>query len=77
MRIMFEQMPSVDRILKLCRSVYMVRENQQFLLEEQLYSKILFLYRSPETMIRYTRADHDYSEALSNSSSANKEKKNQ
>lgn len=55
MRIMFEQLPNVDRILKLCRSVYMVRENKQYLLEEELYAKIVFLYRSPETMIKYTK----------------------
>lgn len=52
---MFDQLPNVDRILKLVRSVYMVRENKQFLLEEELYAKIIFLYRSPETMIKYTR----------------------
>jgi hypothetical protein len=52
---MFEQLPNVDRILKLCRSIYIVRENKKFKLEEELYSKILFLYRSPETMIKYTR----------------------
>ena len=55
MKIMFEQLPNVDKILKLVRSVYMVRENKQFLLEEELFAKIIFLYRSPETMIKYTR----------------------
>lgn len=55
MRIMFDQLPNVDRILRLVRSVYMVRENKQFLLEEELYAKIIFLYRSPDTMIKYTR----------------------
>lgn len=56
-RIMFEQLPNVDRILKLCHSVYMVRENKQYILEEYLYAKIIFLYRSPEMMIRYTKND--------------------
>ncbi|CAF0761239.1 unnamed protein product, partial [Brachionus calyciflorus] len=55
MKIMFEQLPNVDKILKLVKSVYMVRENKQFLLEEELFAKIVFLYRSPETMIKYTR----------------------
>ena len=59
MRIMFEQLPDVDKILRLCRSVYMVRENKQYLLEEELYSKIIFLYRSPETMIKYTKKEKD------------------
>jgi hypothetical protein len=48
----------------------MVRENHQFLLEEQLYSKILFLYRSPETMIKYTKNEY-------NDSSMSERKKNQ
>lgn len=59
MRIMFEQLPDVDKILRLCRSVYMVRENKQYLLEEELYSKIIFLYRSPETMIKYTKKEKE------------------
>ena len=52
---MFEQLPNVDKILNLCRSLYMVRENKKFKLEEELFSKIIFLYRSTETMIKYTR----------------------
>ena len=56
-RIMFDQLPNVDRILKLCDSLYMVRENKKFLLEEEIYAKILFLYRSPETMIKYTKKE--------------------
>ncbi len=55
MRIMFEQLPNVDKILKLLNSIYMVRENKKYLLEEKLFSKLIFLYRSPETMIKYTR----------------------
>ena len=55
MRIMFEQLPNVDKILKLLNSIYMVRENKKFMLEEKLFSKLIFLYRSPQTMIKYTR----------------------
>lgn len=64
MRIMFEQLPDVDKILRLCRSVYMVRENKQYLLEEELYSKIIFLYRSPETMIKYTKKEKEKQETM-------------
>jgi hypothetical protein len=41
----------------------MVRENKKYLLEEELYAKILFLYRSPETMIKYTRKDYPKKES--------------
>ena len=55
MRIMFDQLPNVDRIMNLCLEIYLVRESKEFLLEEELYSKLIFIYRSPEVMIKYTK----------------------
>ncbi|XP_065226860.1 piezo-type mechanosensitive ion channel component isoform X3 [Planococcus citri] len=57
--IMFEDMPYVDRILQLCLDIFLVRERREFDLEEDLFAKLLFLYRSPETMIKWTRPPED------------------
>lgn len=52
---MFDEMPNVNRILKLCLEIYMVRESKELKLEEDLIAKLLFLYRSPETLIKWTK----------------------
>lgn len=53
--IRLEELPHVDRILNLCNEIYLVRENNLLRLEEQLVAKLFFLYRSSETMIKWTR----------------------
>ncbi|RVE70309.1 hypothetical protein OJAV_G00063360 [Oryzias javanicus] len=53
--IMFEELPCVDRVLKLCTDIFVVRETGEMELEETLFEKHIFLYRSPETMIKMTR----------------------
>ncbi|KAG5319735.1 PIEZO protein, partial [Pseudoatta argentina] len=54
-KIMFDDLPYVDRILRLCLDIYLVRESDDLCLEEDLFAKLIFLYRSPETLIRWTR----------------------
>ncbi|XP_075153442.1 piezo type mechanosensitive ion channel component isoform X2 [Haematobia irritans] len=54
-KIMYEDLPNVDRVLQLCLDIYLVREALEFMLEEDLFAKLLFLYRSPETMVKWTR----------------------
>ncbi|XP_064455770.1 piezo-type mechanosensitive ion channel component-like isoform X2 [Ornithodoros turicata] len=53
--IKFDDMPNVDRVLQLCLDIYLVRESKELLLEEDLFAKLIFLYRSPETLIKWTR----------------------
>ncbi|XP_077982492.1 piezo-type mechanosensitive ion channel component 2-like [Glandiceps talaboti] len=54
-KIMFEELPNPDRILRLCLDIFMVRESNEFILEEELTAKLIFLYRSPETLIQVTK----------------------
>ncbi|XP_049533758.1 piezo-type mechanosensitive ion channel component isoform X3 [Anopheles darlingi] len=58
-KIMFEDLPYVDRVLQLCLDIYLVRESCEFTLEEDLFAKLLFLYRSPETMIKWSRPKNE------------------
>lgn len=53
--IFVDELPQVERIINLCEDIYFVRESQEFTLEEDLVAKLLFLYRSPETLIKWTR----------------------
>ncbi|AWP09441.1 putative piezo-type mechanosensitive ion channel component 2-like [Scophthalmus maximus] len=57
--IMFEELPCVDRVLKLCTDIFVVRETGEMELEETMFEKLIFLYRSPETMIKMTREKKD------------------
>lgn len=54
-KIMFVELPNPDVLLKLCLDIYMVRESGEFTLEEELFAQLIFLYRSPETLIKVTK----------------------
>ncbi|ESO07927.1 hypothetical protein HELRODRAFT_190815 [Helobdella robusta] len=51
-KIMFVELPDPQVLLTLCQDIYMVRESKEFRLEEELFSQLIFLYRSPETLIK-------------------------
>jgi piezo-type mechanosensitive ion channel component 1/2 len=81
-KIMFEDLPYVDRVLQLCLDIYLVRESNEFCLEEDLFAKLIFLYRSPETMIKWTRPkkekgpeEDDDSDSLSSETKTRKRNK--
>ena len=46
-------------ILQLCLDIYLVRESKELKLEEDLFAKLIFLFRSPETLIKWTRELED------------------
>ena len=42
-------------MFQLCLDIYLVRYQGEFELEEDLFSKLIFIFRSPEIMIKWTR----------------------
>jgi len=54
-KIMFEDLPSVDRILEMCHDIYVAREFKGFIMEEELYSELIELYRDPQALIEISK----------------------
>uniref|UniRef100_A0A1I7VN23 Piezo_RRas_bdg domain-containing protein n=1 Tax=Loa loa TaxID=7209 RepID=A0A1I7VN23_LOALO len=52
---MIENIPNCENLLRLFHDIYVVREKHQFYLESRLYGKLVFLMRSPETLVRWSR----------------------
>lgn len=53
--IMFQEWPLADRVERLCQEVNLVRELGELQLEEELFARLLFLHRSAETLVGFTR----------------------
>jgi hypothetical protein len=56
-KVIYTEIPNVDRVYGLLMDIYMARECGEFELEEKLFAKLLFLYRSPEMIIEYSQRE--------------------
>ncbi|GMT25385.1 hypothetical protein PFISCL1PPCAC_16682 [Pristionchus fissidentatus] len=55
LNVMITEIPNPDHLLKICLDIYLVREARDFVLEQDLFAKLIFLFRSPSTLIKWTR----------------------
>lgn len=53
--IWLRSLPNVNRIYSLINDIYIVRAFKEYDLEEELFAKLIFLFRSRELLIKYTR----------------------
>lgn len=58
-KVIYTEIPNVDRVYGLIMDIYMMRECGEFELEEKLFSKLLFLYRSPEMLIEFSKREDE------------------
>lgn len=58
-KVIYTEIPKVDRVYGLIMDIYMMRECGEFELEEKLFAKLLFLYRSPEMLIEWSQRHDD------------------
>ncbi|KAI3651575.1 hypothetical protein MP228_002878 [Amoeboaphelidium protococcarum] len=54
-KIMYEDLPYPDTVLKMCQDVILAREMRQFDVEESLYYQLITLFRSPRMLLESTR----------------------
>ena len=54
-KIPFEDLPSVDFILELCEDLLLVREFNDYIMEETLYWQIITIFRKPDLLLEKTK----------------------
>ncbi|KAI6218637.1 Piezo-type mechanosensitive ion channel component 2 [Aphelenchoides fujianensis] len=56
--VIVTEMPNPDYLLRVCQDLYIAREARDFELEEDIFAKLIFLFRSPESLVKWTRLKH-------------------
>ena len=57
-KIIFDELPNVDRLCRLINDIYLVRSASDYdslQIERELYQKLLYVYRNPISLIEITR----------------------
>ncbi|XP_050529003.1 piezo-type mechanosensitive ion channel component-like [Daktulosphaira vitifoliae] len=54
-KLIYTEMPYPDRILQLCQEIYLVRSFGEWEMEEDLYAMLIYLFKSPETLLKFTK----------------------
>jgi hypothetical protein len=54
-KIMFSELPNVDRLLKLLSDILLVRSFNLLELELELYEKLIYIHRDPFYLIKISR----------------------
>ena len=54
LNLIVEEMPYPDNLLKLCDDIFTVREAKNFILEEILVGRLIFIFRSPQILLKLT-----------------------
>lgn len=54
LEIIIDEIPYPDCLLELCDDIFAVREAKDFVLEEILVGRLIYIFRSPERLLKIT-----------------------
>ena len=57
-KIIFEELPNVDKLMQLLEDILLVRSFCLLELENELYDKLIYIHRDPKLMIHLTQEAH-------------------
>ena len=58
-RVIYEEMPEPSELFELCEGIYIYRNPRNLVEENKLYDLLIRILRSPETLIKLTKLDHN------------------